>query len=275
MNNLISILIILDRIIKSFPPNKYLEKLDEKNINLSNFSLWLFEDFPFEILELIYEWKLWVFALVVFLFKQITSMWPSSDMRLIHREEGGNFRIIKSLININFMQIVWDAFAILTVGVLGILFFVFGYFLGFFFWRLTENPISVVPIFIVLIIFWPIGMAGFSFSSKIAVLKNITFLKKEILYLKLFYKPRIFIMSWIFFNIRIILSLIFVLIIPVSSLVYIENFIAKILISTISALPVYSYVKMATFKFFLEVYLVYPEIKNEYLDYFSKKNGPV
>ena len=73
-------------------------------------------------------------------------------------------------------------------------------------------------------------------------------------------------MSWIFFLFRILISLIFVL---VGVLLSVDNLPLRILLASLSAAPAYSYVKMATFKFFLEVYRPYPEIRREYPEYFE------
>ena len=76
-------------------------------------------------------------------------------------------------------------------------------------------------------------------------------------------------MSWIFFLFRILISLIFVLIVPIGVLLSVENLLLRILLASLSAAPAYSYLKMATFKFFLEVYRTYPEILREYPEYFE------
>lgn len=53
-------------------------------------------------------------------------MWPSRYMRLMHRKEGGTFRIFNSLRSIQDAQILWDALAISTVGVIGLIWSVTG-----------------------------------------------------------------------------------------------------------------------------------------------------
>ena len=73
----------------------------------------------------------------------------------------------------------------------------------------------------------------------------------------------------VFFLFRILISLIFVLIVPIGVLLSVENLPLRILLASLSAAPAYSYVKMATFKFFLEVYRPYPEIRREYPEYFE------
>ena len=115
-------------------------------------------------------------------------------------------------------------------------------------------------------------MAGFSYSSKLAVMSN-GFPTKLKLFSELLKSRRVFWYSWLFYLARILISLLFVLLIPILSLLTVENFFIRILIASISAAPAYSYVKMASFKFFLEVYRPYPEVVAEYQSYYSRHFG--
>ena len=110
---------------------------------------------------------------------------------------------------------------------------------------------------------------GLFLFLKLAVLRRSGFEEKRRLFFCLFLKPRVMLMSWIFFLFRILISLIFVLIVPIGVLLSVENLPLRILLASLSAAPAYSYVKMATFKFFLEVYRPYPEIRREYPEYFE------
>lgn len=116
-------------------------------------------------------------------------------------------------------------------------------------------------------------MAGFSYSSKLAVLSN-GFPVKLRLFTELLRSARVFWFSWLFYLARILISLLFVLIIPLFSLLTLENFFLRILIASLSAAPAYSYVKMASFKFFLEVYRPYPEVVAEYAEYYALQTEP-
>ena len=97
-------------------------------------------------------------------------------------------------------------------------------------------------------------MAGFSYSSKLAVLRRSGFKEKRRLFFLLFLNPRVMMMSWLFFLCRILISLVFVLFVPIGVLLSVENLPLRIFLASLSEAPAYSYVKMATFKFFLEVY---------------------
>ena len=266
---LVALLILLDRLLRNYSA-KIQFQFDRGNLlDYQWLAIWTYETLPGEIMGMLLNWKLWAVAMGLFFFKQLTSMWPSSDMRLMHRKEGGTFRIFNSLRSIQGAQILWDALAISTVGVIGLIWSGTGYLMGWWNWHEWRHPAALLPPLLMAGIFWPVGMAGFSYSSKLAVLRRSGFAEKRRLFFCLFLKPRVMLMSWIFFLFRILISLIFVLIVPIGVLLSVENLPLRILLASLSAAPAYSYVKMATFKFFLEVYRPYPEIRREYPEYFE------
>ena len=266
---LVALLILLDRLLRHYSA-KIQFQFDRGNLlDYQWLAIWTYETLPGEMMGMLLNWKLWAVAMGLFFFKQLTSMWPSSDMRLMHRKEGGTFRIFNSLRSIQGAQILWDALAISTVGVIGIIRSGTGYLMGLWNWYEWRHPAALLPPLLMAGIFWPVGMAGFSYSSKLAVLRRSGFAEKRRLFFCLFLKPRVMLMSWIFFLFRILISLIFVLIVPIGVLLSVENLPLRILLASLSAAPAYSYVKMATFKFFLEVYRPYSEIRREYPEYFE------
>ena len=266
---LVALLILLDRLLRHYSA-KIQFQFDRGNLlDYQWLAVWTYETLPGEMMGMLLNWKLWAVAMGLFFFKQLTSMWPSSDMRLMHRKEGGTFRILNSLRSIQGAQILWDALAISTVGVIGLIWSGTGYLMGWWNWYEWRHPAALLPPLLMAGIFWPVGMAGFSYSSKLAVLRRSGFGEKRRLFFCLFLKPRVMLMSWIFFLFRILISLIFVLVIPIGVLLSVENLPLRILLASLSAAPAYSYVKMATFKFFLEVYCPYPEIRREYPEYFE------
>ena len=266
---LVALLILLDRLLRHYSA-KIQFQFDRGNLlDYQWLAIWTYETLPGEMMGMLLNWKLWAVAMGLFFFKQLTSMWPSSDMRLMHRKEGGTFRIFNSLRSIQGAQILWDALAISTVGVIGLIWSGTGYLMGWWNWYEWRHPAALLPPLLMAGIFWPVGMAGFSYSSKLAVLRLSGFEEKRRLFFCLFLKPRVMLMSWIFFLFRILISLIFVLIVPIGVLLSVENLPLRILLASLSAAPAYSYVKMANFKFFLEVYRPYPEIRREYLEYFE------
>ena len=266
---LVALLILLDRLLRHYSAKIQFQFDRGKLLDYQWLAIWTYETLPGEIMGMILNWKLWAVAMGLFFFKQLTSMWPSSDMRLMHRKEGGTFRIFNSLRSIQGAQILWDALAISTVGVIGLIWSGTGYLMGWWNWYEWRHPAALLPPMLMAGIFWPVGMAGFSYSSKLAVLRRSGFAEKRRLFFCLFLKPRVMLMSWIFFLFRILISLIFVLIVPIGVLLSVENLPLRILLASLSAAPAFSYVKMATFKFFLEVYRPYPEIRREYPEYFE------
>ena len=142
-------------------------------------------------------------------------MWPSSDMRMMHRREGGKLRIFNSLGIIKSSQVLWDALAITTVGVIGGMWTGIGYGLGYWAWHDTKNSSALIPLIVMAGVFWPLGMAGFSYSSKLAVLRRSGFGEKRRLFFLLFLNPRVMLMSWLMFFCRIGISVVFVFIVSI------------------------------------------------------------
>ena len=211
---LVALLILLDRLLRHYSA-KIQFQFDRGNLlDYQWLAIWTYETLPGEIMGMLLNWKLWAVAMGLFFFKQLTSMWPSSDMRLMHRKEGGTFRIFNSLRSIQGAQILWDALAISTVGVIGLIWSGSGYLMGWWNWHEWRHPAALLPPLLMAGIFWPVGMAGFSYSSKLAVLRRSGFAEKRRLFFCLFLKPRVMLMSWIFFLFRILISLIFVLMSP-------------------------------------------------------------
>jgi hypothetical protein len=66
------------------------------------------------------------------------------------------------------------------------------------------------------------------------------------------------------------LEVLFVAIIPASAIILIDSFWLRMAVAAISATPVYAYLKMASFKFFLEAYRGYPLVRKEYGTYYAR-----
>ena len=86
---LVALLILLDRLLRHYSA-KIQFQFDRGNLlDYQWLAIWTYETLPGEIIGMLLNWKLWAVAMGLFFFKQLTSMWPSSDMRLMHRKEGG------------------------------------------------------------------------------------------------------------------------------------------------------------------------------------------
>lgn len=268
---LIFLLIIADRVLRFFVD------VDRSALNIpkvrelgESFAVYIFEELPALLPKWILDYRTLLILVGLFLLKQIISLWPSSDMRRMHRHERESFGFIQSLLLLRWDQVLWDAIAVATIcGVVGIWGLLF-YCISFVFWHQTASLIWLIFWGVMLFLAFPIGMAGFSFSSKLAVLSKGSFKEKLILFFYLFINGRVFTYSWVFFLVRIVVEVIFVAAIPASAILLIDNFWLRIFIASVSATPVYSYLKMASFKMFLEVYRPYPLVEQEYKAYYKK-----
>lgn len=234
---------------------------------------WTFERLPGILADGLSDYRVFLAAAGLFLLKQIVSMWPSSDMRRMHRRERTAFGLFASLLALRWEQVVWDALAIGVVcGVVGS-WAAAAYGVTRWCWTVSAQPLWLYLLGLLVFLALPIGMAGFSFSSKLAVLSRGTFAEKMRLYLKLFTDPGIFWLAWVFFLVRVVVETIFVALIPAGAILTIPVFWMRITIASLSATPVYAFLKMATFKFFLELYGRFPLVREEYADYFDSPGG--
>ena len=90
------------------------------------------------------------------------------------------------------------------------------------------------------------------------------------LFFKLFTDWQILWTSWLFFSARIVVEALFVAAIPIGAIVFIDSFWIRMPIAAISATPVYAYLKMASFKFFLFTYSRSQLVRDEYQEYYEK-----
>ena len=268
---LMFLLIIVDRALKLLKDNYQLE-LDFsflKKIDIHT-ATYLFEKLPAKVMVILKDYRLFMVLAGLFLLKQIISLWPSSDMRRMHRDERERFGLIASLRAIGWQQLVWDGMALSTLCLAA-----GGWcFIWFMICRLgwRHHPclgwLFVLALTIGMI--FPTIMAGFSYSSKLAVISRGTFRQKLYLFYKLFLDWRIAGGSFLFYSIRIVIESVFVAFIPAYILITMDNFLLRILLASMLATPVYSYLKMASFKFFLILYERFPLITQEYQRYYQQ-----
>ena len=267
---LIFVLFFLDRGLKKYAgPHTALPDFGKLKTFGMEAARFLFEDFLSLIKSILLTPETVMVLFLLFIGKQIISLWPSSDMRRMHRHERKGFGIFASLKAIRINQVLWDALAVGSIccvvfGWMGTWFFVLRYF-----WFQSPSVFWLGLFIMAGFMVFPIAMAGFSYSSKLAVLSKGSFREKLSLYFKLFTDRRIFLWSWAFYAARIVVETVFVAAIPVFVMVTMENFWLRMAISGLSATPVYAYLKMASFKFFLITYEPYPLVKEEYASYFS------
>jgi len=266
---LIFILAFADRGLKILKNTYNIElgmpSLKQLDIEIVRF---IFEQLPGVIAEALMDFRVFAILIGLFFFKQIISLWPSSDMRRMHRRERGHFGIWASLAAIRWQQIVWDAIALATlcslIGVWCLVWFLIHRLL----WWIHPSLIWGISLGAVISIIFPMVLAGFSYSSKLAVISKGRFREKLALFYKLFTDIRLALWSWLFYAARLVVEVIFVAAIPAYILLTMDIFWLRILLAAALATPVYSYIKMASFKFFLVVYERFELVRQEYQMYY-------
>ncbi len=269
---LLLFLVLIDRVLKfalrrhegsqnSFP--------DLLNSITSNLPDWVFGHGVDLLLERLADPRSLLIVLLLFVLKELLSLWPTSAMRRLHREEGRGFGIVASLVALRWRQVWWDfsAVGVTTLVVSGWMLLV---------WLITSRLwiatdwagwawIFAVAAALVL----SLGMAAFSFSSKLAVLSTGTQNEKMRWFLRLFYAPRLLLPAWLFFIVRATLEAATLAALPTLLHFSIESVWLRLLLGTLVAAPVYSYLKMVSFKLFLELYRDCPFVFAEYHEYFT------
>jgi hypothetical protein len=230
---------------------------------------YVFEQLPGKLLGWALTPNVLFAAAGLFLLKQIISLWPSSDMRRMHRKERGRFGVMEALIALQWYQVAWDALAVGMVCGAMALWMCAAYLAGWGIWAQKAALTGLVVTLGLAATAIPVGMAGFSYSSKLAVIRHGTFRHRFRLFTQLFINWRLLWSSWLFFSGRIIVESLFVAIIPASAILLIDSFWLRMAVAAISATPVYAYVKMASFKFFLEAFRPYELVRHEYDAYYT------
>jgi hypothetical protein len=272
--SLIFLLIFADRVIHRFI------KTPEKGFDLPQWhdlgqqtAHFVFTQLPDRFFQWLFAPRVLAIAAGLFLLKQVISLWPSSDMRRMHRKERGRFGVMEALASLRWYQVAWDAIAVGVVCAVVAGWAVSAYFVGMLIW-LKAGGVAGLFITVGLIgLAFPIAMAGFSYSSKLAVVRHGTFAARFRLFLNLFMNWRLFWTSWLFFLGRVIVETLFVAIIPAGAILLIDHFWLRMVVAALSATPVYAYLKMASFKFFLEAYHKYDLVRQEYRRYYSTSHN--
>jgi len=267
---LIFVLMLADRMLK-----KVID-VDRGSLHLPQFgrftaesAAYVFQQMPQDIWRLLTDARTFLILAGLFFLKQLISLWPSSDMRRMHRRERGSFGLLQSLAAIRWEQVLWDAVAVSTVCGLFALWTGSGFAAARWGWQANQNTAWLLGLAGYTALFTPLVMAGFSFSSKLAVISNRAFGRKIALYLRLFYAGPILWPAWLFFSFRIAVEMIFVVLIPLIVLLFVDPFWLRVPAATLIATPVYSYLKMASFKFFLAVYRPFPMVREEFAAYYG------
>ncbi|MDT8445518.1 MAG: hypothetical protein RRB13_01320 [bacterium] len=268
---LVFLLFLADRLLKltlgsgAKPPG--LSEAKALGLDAAGF---VFEQLPSLLGDWLLDGRVLLGALALFVMKQLISIWPSSDMRRMHRGERQGFGLLGSLTVLRWHQVLWDLIAVGSLSLLTLSWAVGTFVLARIWWDAQGGLAALLLWAGLLGLVAPVVLAGLSFSSKLAVLSQGSFRRKLTLYFKLFTDARFFAKAWAFYSLRTILEGIFVGLVPAGALLWIESFPLRMLVAALSATPVYSFVKMASFKFFLFLYRDYPEVKEEYARYYEE-----
>jgi hypothetical protein len=262
---------LADRILKKFIHTDGSPiQLNEIRRFTTDSAQYVFQELPHDLWKILTDYRTFLILAGLFFLKQIISLWPSSDMRRMHRNERGAFGIFMSLAAIRWKQVLWDAIAVSTICGIFAVWAAVGFYAAHMLWHIRQNPIVLLIYVSFVAMFFPLGMAGFSFSSKLAVISKGTFKEKLALFFRLLWVKEVLFPSWLFFSVRLGVEIVFVVLIPLIILFTVDMFWIRILTATLLATPVYSYLKMASFKFFLEVYRPYPLVQAEFNTYYQK-----
>lgn len=266
---LIFLLIVFDRIIHlRGGAGEFAFRPSDIGSLFQHLDVYLFKTLPTLFFDGLTSYRFASFAILLFVFKQVLSLWPSSDMRRMHRFDRSGFGIFTSLSILRFQQIAWDALAVGVVcGVVSI-WTLFSFLISYSLWTFFTSFFWVFVLVAMVSASIPILFAGLSYSSKLAVLSQGGYLEKLDLFFKLFTDRRVLFYSWVFFSVRLFVESVFVVAIPAFILVEINTFWARIILAGLCVTPVYSYLKMASFKFFLEIYRDSPLVYHEYQTYY-------
>jgi hypothetical protein len=266
---LILFLFFFDRFIHfDIGGNNWIPSWHEFIETTDKLAIYVFEELPGYLFQFLFNWRTMAILAGLFILKQLISLWPSSDMRRMHRFERRGFGVVKALLTLRWHQIAWDAMAV------GILCSTLGgwilcwYVLCRIAWQCSPSTIWLWVLVALFLSATPIALAGFSYSSKLAILSRGNFNRKLQLFLKLFTCRRIFLNSWVFYLLRQLVEVVFVVVLPAAILITVPLPWLRILLAGFLAAPVYSFLKMASFKFFLHIYSPFPEVKKEYADYY-------
>jgi hypothetical protein len=267
---LIFVLMLADRVLKKFvQTDSDIIQLSEIRKLTKESAHYVFQELPYDLWNLLTDYRTFLILAGLFFLKQIISLWPSSDMRRMHRNERGALGIFMSLAAIRWEQVLWDAIAVSTICGIFAIWASAGFCVAGLLWQSSQDA-AILLIYVCFVsLFFPLGMAGFSFSSKLAVISKGSFREKLDLFFRLLLTKEVLFPSWLFFAVRLVVEIVFVVVIPLIVLLTVDVFWIRILTATLLATPVYSYLKMASFKFFLEIYRPYALVQEEFNTYYQ------
>ncbi len=266
---LVGLMVLLERGFQRLAPADGRLHLPTFEHSVPLWAEFVYRNLPGQVLDRLTDPRTLAVLAGLFLVKQIISLWPSSDMRRMHRYERERMGFLRSLLLLRWDQVAWDAVAVATLSGLAAVWFVLVHALTRLLWLRTGWDGWVIVAGGLAALSGPILMAGMSYSSKLAVISSGRFLERLGLFYRLFVDWRVFWQSWVLFAVRIGIEGLFVAVVPLLIFGLSDHFLVRITLASLFAVPAYSYVKMASFKFFLEMYRPYPIVAAEYQRYYE------
>jgi len=267
---LVAVLIAADRLFQHYVrPEQSPLKLPPVSEIGNAWAAWVFQDAPKLVWNLATDGRGLLALAGLFAVKELISLWPSSDMRRMHRGERGRSGILGALAVLRLDQVAWDATASAILAGFGLLWAALAYVPTRVLWLQTGWVGWLVICGAWIALASPAVLAGLSYSSKLALVSKGRFGEKLRLFLRLFTDWPLFWQSWVFCVARLLVEGVFALLIPLAAFATLDSFVLRIVIASVFAAPAYSYVKMASFKFFLEVYKPFPLVYDEFRDYYT------
>jgi hypothetical protein len=266
---LVAVLIVADRAFQHYlRPDAESLTLPSLPQTGAAWAAWAFDEAPRLLGGLALDWRTLAALLGLFAVKELVSLWPSSDMRLMHRRERGRSGFIGALGALRLRQVAWDATATALLAGLGFAWCLLAILPARALWEATGWAGWLAVAAALIAAAAPAVLAGLSYSSKLAVMARGGFGEKLRLFLRLFTDWRMFWQSWVFCVARLAVEGVFTLGVPVLAFATLNSFWLRVGVASLFAAPAYSYVKMATFKFFLEMYKPYPTVYEEFRAYY-------
>jgi hypothetical protein len=230
----------------------------------------VFVQLPDQLVAMIFDPRAVLILAGLFFLKQVISLWPSNDMRRMHRQERGRFGLWQSLLALSWRQVLWDAVALGSLMAFTGVWLLAAWAICRTGWVMTGSRLWLAAMAGLAGLGMPQLLAGFSFSSKLAVVQRGRFAEKLALFFKIFSDVTVAIPVWGFFALRIILESVFVGAIPGVILLAMATPWLRILLAGLLATPAYAFLKMISFKFFLETYGRFDLVRGEYADFYAR-----
>lgn len=205
----------------------------------------------------------YIFAGLFFL-RQAMLLWPSSDLRRMHKGERDPFGLPLAVKAIGGKSLLFHFSGLLTTWATAGIWCLGWFWISRFGWHHQRSGMWLWVLFSAVIFIIPLVSGAFSYSSRLAVNAKGTVIQKLALLLKLVTDWRIMAGSWLFFTFRLIFEAVFVVAVPIYILKTMEQGTLKILLTALLATPAAAYLEVVAFKIFLMCYQSYPIIRQEY-----------